>query len=106
MLAYGALGQAPEDCLPPASHKGIRDLNLRSQGARRLSGGQWEFVLWAPFQREVTLHVLEPQESRVPMQSETCGYYSAIVEHLEPGSTYSYELHEGRNLPNPASRSQ
>jgi maltooligosyltrehalose trehalohydrolase len=106
MLAYGALGQPPEDCLPPTSHKGIRDLNLRSQGARRLSGGQWEFVLWAPFQREVTLHVLEPQESRVPMQSETCGYYSAIVEHLEPGSTYSYELHEGRNLPDPASRSQ
>lgn len=78
----------------------------RAQGASRLPGGEWEFVLWAPFQPEVTLHICEPRQSRVRMHPGSCGYYSAIVEGLDPDSSYFYELLDGRNLPDPASRFQ
>ena len=44
--------------------------------------------------------------SRVPMEPGPCGYHSAIVEDLQSDSSYFYELRDGRNLPDPASRFQ
>ena len=40
------------------------------------------------------------------MERHPCGYHTAIVERLDPESTYYYEVGDGRKLPDPASRFQ
>jgi maltooligosyltrehalose trehalohydrolase len=75
-------------------------------GANRLPDGSWEFLLWAPKARSVSLHVLRGSGEFLPMEGLTNGYHRAIVETLEPGSEYSYQLDGERDLPDPASRYQ
>src|ERR1700692_2393782 len=82
------------------------DFNCERQGASRLPGGGWQFVLWAPAHREIILKILKPREIRLPMQPERRGYHSVVVDRLEPDSSYLYELSDGRCLPDPASRFQ
>ena len=62
--------------------------------------------MWAPFQSEVVLHIREPHNSRVRMQPMSCGYHCATVENPDPNSRYFYELRDGREFPDPASRFQ
>lgn len=81
-------------------------MSRKAQGANPLPGGEWEFLVWAPFQSEVTLHIREPRASRIRMRRGCCGYFSAVIEDLEPHARYFYELNDGRALPDPASRFQ
>ncbi len=94
--------------MTPFRHSAVRlaDQSRKRQGASRLPGGGWQFVLWAPFHRSVTLNIQGPGELRVQMQPGDCGYHSAEVDRLEPDSSYLYELGDGRSLPDPASRFQ
>ena len=75
-------------------------------GANRLPDGNWEFLLWAPLARSVSLHVLRGSGEFLPMEGLANGYHRAIVETLEPGSEYFYQLNGERDLPDPASRYQ
>ena len=75
-------------------------------GANRLPDGSWEFLLWAPQARAVSLHVLRGNGDRIAMEPLPDGYHRMTVETLEPGSEYFYQLDAGRDLPDPASRFQ
>jgi maltooligosyltrehalose trehalohydrolase len=79
-------------------------------GAKRLPGGQWEFVLWAPQVRHASIHILGSKEQIIDMEHEDRGYHFAVTEPLPTGTRYFYRLDEtgedARELPDPASRFQ
>lgn len=75
-------------------------------GAHRQPDGYWEFLVWAPLARAVSLHLLRGSGKHVAMEPLADGYYRVTVETLEQGSEYFYQLDEGRELPDPASRFQ
>ena len=75
-------------------------------GANRQPDGSWEFVLWAPQARAVSLHLLHGSGEYVSMEPLADGYYRTVVKTLQPGSKYLYQLDGERELPDPASRFQ
>jgi maltooligosyltrehalose trehalohydrolase len=75
-------------------------------GATRLAGGEWSFVLWAPHQRQVRVHILGANESVKDMKAGESGYHSAVIERMEAGARYQFRLDDSRELPDPASRFQ
>jgi maltooligosyltrehalose trehalohydrolase len=75
-------------------------------GANRLPDGTWDFLLWAPQARSVSLKLLAKRGELIPMEPLAGGYHRAIVEDLDPGSEYLYRLGDERDLPDPASRFQ
>ena len=75
-------------------------------GAYPLPDGSWEFRLWAPQARAVSLHLLRGSGELVAMEPLADGYHSASVLGLKPGSRYFYRLDGERDLPDPASRFQ
>lgn len=81
-------------------------MSCKHQGASRLPGGEWQFVVWAPFHQEISLKIHRPGQLRARMERDEWGYHTAVVDSIEPNSSYSYELSDGRTLPDPASRFQ
>ena len=78
-------------------------------GANRRPDGSWEFRLWAPRARAVSLRFARGQSGQsalLAMEPLADGYHSAIVETLDPGSEYFYQSERDRDLPDPASRFQ
>jgi maltooligosyltrehalose trehalohydrolase len=75
-------------------------------GANRLSDGSWEFLLWAPQARSVSLHLLRGGGEFLPMEGLANGYHRAVLHTLDPGAQYFYQLDGDRDLPDPASRYQ
>ncbi|MBI4286778.1 MAG: malto-oligosyltrehalose trehalohydrolase [Chloroflexi bacterium] len=75
-------------------------------GASYLGDNRCRFLVWAPFSKDVAVHIKSPREQRQPLQKDDKGYHYAILENVTPGSLYSYRLENGRELPDPASRSQ
>jgi maltooligosyltrehalose trehalohydrolase len=75
-------------------------------GATDLGDGRCEFVVWAPFSKEVDLCLVDAPERRVQMNRRASGYYQAIVEGVEPGARYVYHLDGAAARPDPASRFQ
>jgi maltooligosyltrehalose trehalohydrolase len=75
-------------------------------GANRLPDGSWEFVLWAPKARSVSVVFPHKRGESVVMEPLEKGYYRAVTDALEPGSQYFYRLDDARDLPDPASRFQ
>ena len=72
-------------------------------GANRLPDGSWEFLLWAPNARSVSLHLLRGGGEFLPMEGLANGYHRVTVRNLEPSSEYFYQLDGERDLPDPAS---
>jgi maltooligosyltrehalose trehalohydrolase len=79
--------------------------NAKRLGANRLADGRWEFLLWAPNARSVSLHLLHSGEL-LTMAPLSRGYFRRTVENLEPGTRYFFQLDGARELPDPASRFQ
>ena len=79
--------------------------NAMRLGANRLADGRWEFLLWAPKARSVSLHLLHSGEL-LTMAPVSRGYFRRTVENLEPGTRYFFQLDGARELPDPASRFQ
>jgi len=75
-------------------------------GANRLPDGSWEFLLWAPQARAVSLHLLRGSGELLAMEPLADGYHRATVPTLDPASEYFYQLDGERDLPDPASRFQ
>ena len=75
-------------------------------GAHRLEDGSWEFLLWAPNARAVSIHLLSGRDELIPMQSLADGYYRAVVTRLDSSARYFYRLDQERDVPDPASRFQ
>ncbi len=64
-----------------------------------------EFRVWAPQLERVELHILAPEDRRVPMQKTSTGYHEATVDCGE-GTRYKFVLDGGDERPDPASRLQ
>jgi maltooligosyltrehalose trehalohydrolase len=81
----------------------VWDLGL---GAQPLGDGLVRFVVWAPFAEKMAVRILGEPERLVPLDPGERGYYYTVVDELEPGSLYFYQLNDGKELPDPASRWQ
>jgi maltooligosyltrehalose trehalohydrolase len=79
-------------------------------GAVHLGGGRWRFVVWAPFSEKVELVLPvdgdDGEAGAAPMEPVERGYHAITVDDLTPGARYRLRLEGGRELPDPASRSQ
>ena len=67
--------------------------------------GTWQFRVWAPFARKITL-LLTSHDREIAMQQKEHGYWECFVESLEAGARYRYRIDGGRDYPDPASLSQ
>jgi maltooligosyltrehalose trehalohydrolase len=65
----------------------------------------FRFRVWAPFAQRAEIRFLSPASGTVPLDREARGYFGALVEGVASGSRYRFVL-DGRELPDPASRSQ
>jgi maltooligosyltrehalose trehalohydrolase len=74
-------------------------------GARLLDGSRGEFRVWAPSHDKVELHIIAPEDRRVPLTKNADGYHEAIVDRVKEGTRYSFVV-DGRERPDPASRLQ
>jgi len=84
------------------SQVSVNDIRV---GTTRLPDGSWQFLVWAPNHRSVSLHLSDTNDV-VPMESLARGYHRAIVRDLRSGARYFYRLDHGRDVPDPASRFQ
>jgi maltooligosyltrehalose trehalohydrolase len=75
-------------------------------GAEHLPDGGCRFLLWAPHHERISLRLLSPEERVQDMDRLPGGYHRTIVENVPPGALYRFRLSDGRELPDPASRSQ
>jgi maltooligosyltrehalose trehalohydrolase len=75
-------------------------------GAESSESGKCEFLVWAPFLKTVEVHILPPEERILSLDKLDRGYHHAVADGIRPGSRYLYKLDGGRELPDPASRSQ
>jgi maltooligosyltrehalose trehalohydrolase len=75
-------------------------------GANRLSGGAWEFVVWAPDREKVAVHLFGPRERCIDMTKDRWGYHQALINDIEIQSRYLYRLDDLQEFPDPASKFQ
>jgi maltooligosyltrehalose trehalohydrolase len=64
------------------------------------------FLVWAPLVQRVEVHVLSPEEVRVPLRKDERGYHRATTSSVTPKSCYFYRLDGEKERPDPASRYQ
>ena len=79
---------------------------MQDLGAIWLADGRCRFRVWAPFSESVHLKILGTTESMVCMERKQLGYYTAIVDGVTPGTRYRYQLANGKEFADPASRFQ
>ena len=72
-------------------------------GARPAPDGMTNFRIWAPSANELRLRV--DGKEPVPMQSDETGWFE-LETSARAGSRYSFILHDGMAVPDPASRMQ
>jgi maltooligosyltrehalose trehalohydrolase len=77
----------------------------RSLGAIALPDGHCLFRVWAPLRDSVAVHLVAPEDRRVPLTKGEDGYHEATVADVPPGARYLYDL-GGVERPDPASRLQ
>ena len=77
----------------------------RRLGAVWLDHNRYRFRVWAPFSKEVHVHIVAPEERLIRMQANG-GYHKITLDDVAPGTRYVYRLSNGTELPDPASRHQ
>ncbi|RJQ23977.1 MAG: malto-oligosyltrehalose trehalohydrolase [Nitrospiraceae bacterium] len=75
-------------------------------GAWYHGNGKCEFVVWAPFIKELKVKIMSPDERLVSPESDGCGYWRSEVDGVFPGARYLYRLDGGTERPDPASHFQ
>lgn len=80
-------------------------LNAARVGANRISETRWEFLVWAPQCRNVSINIVE-RDSLIAMLPLQHGYHRAVADDLAAGNRYFYRLEDGREIADPASRFQ
>jgi maltooligosyltrehalose trehalohydrolase len=88
-------------------HSSSLTLSIKAMqlGSWYLGDRQTQFTLWAPLKQEVSLHIVAPEDKRVPMQRDEQGYWQVTTE-AEPGTRYFYQYDGDQEFPDPASYSQ
>src|SRR5512140_3280085 len=64
------------------------------------------FCVWAPDSRTVEVHIVEPEDRRIPMAAGSRGYHHATIAGAGPGARYCDVVGGSRERPDPASRCQ
>lgn len=72
----------------------------------QLDGKRCELRVWAPQVERVELHIVAPEDRRVPMTKDRGGYHSVTIDDCAEGTRYLYVLDGGDERPDPASRFQ
>ncbi|MBD1937989.1 malto-oligosyltrehalose trehalohydrolase [Microcoleus sp. FACHB-68] len=72
-------------------------------GAYYLGDGRCEFIVWAPTLKEVTVHIVSPEDRLISMQQDEQGYWKVTAENINPGTLYFYKLEGKNDRPDPAS---
>jgi maltooligosyltrehalose trehalohydrolase len=75
-------------------------------GACYLGNGKCQFRVWAPLLKQVAVKIISPSEKLLPMTPDGQGYWQAEETEVEPGTCYVYQLDDGLERPDPASRFQ
>lgn len=75
-------------------------------GVNHLGNKNYEFVVWAPFLKEVSLKIISPCQKVIPLKKDQTGYWKTIVEDAPPGISYYYRLDNEKDRPDPASHYQ
>jgi len=73
-------------------------------GSVPISGERYRFVAWAPAKSELSLTLNGDSHEIIPMQFQD-GFYVAEVPAVD-GTRYMFQMPDGRELPDPASRHQ
>jgi maltooligosyltrehalose trehalohydrolase len=74
-------------------------------GAILTSDGATEFHVWAPFSPSVAVRVMD-RPCPIALEAGEGGYFTVTVPDCPAGSRYRFVLGDGRELADPASRSQ
>jgi maltooligosyltrehalose trehalohydrolase len=77
-----------------------------SLGADHHPEGGWEFSVWAPDRKTLSLHLLGANDRLVPMKKDGCGYHRVVIRDVAPHSRYVYRFDDSSEYPDPASRYQ
>ncbi len=95
---------------PPGFMKEVKTIKMvhtdRRLGAEILEDGSCSFKVWAPYHRQVEVHLTTPLERMVTLEKDDRGYHSAVVEGVPAGSLYRYRLNGEKERPDPTSRFQ
>jgi maltooligosyltrehalose trehalohydrolase len=75
-------------------------------GAHYFGCGRCEFTVWAPFQKEVALKIVSPQEKIIPMENGGKGYWEITTGDISDKTRYLYRLNGEKERPDPASHFQ
>jgi maltooligosyltrehalose trehalohydrolase len=75
-------------------------------GTRFIGAGTCEFIVWAPLHESVSLHIVSPAESEIPMLKTEDGYWKTVVEDIKPGARYWYRPGNRQERPDPVSAFQ
>jgi len=75
-------------------------------GMHYLGCGKCKFTVWAPFQKEVALKIVSPQEKIIPMEKDSKGYWKITVGDTSDKMRYLYQLNGGKERPDTASHFQ
>ncbi len=71
-------------------------------GANLLRDHKSEFVVWAPFVKNVELQVFSGNNTALPMKRDASGYWGIITDVVSPGDLYLFRL-DNKERPDPAS---
>jgi maltooligosyltrehalose trehalohydrolase len=75
-------------------------------GACYIGQAKCEFTVWAPFIESVELRIVSPKERIIPMEKDTRGYWSSVVDGISNEQVYFYRLGKEHDRPDPASQFQ
>src|SRR5690606_24601263 len=79
---------------------------MKNIGAVPLPNGACRFTVWAPEKKQMTLHLLSPDEKMIPFPSSKGGYFEIEIKDILPGSRYFFQPEEANYYPDPASHYQ
>ncbi len=75
-------------------------------GVSYLGNKDCEFIVWAPFLREVSLKIVSPCQKTILMEKDNNGYWKTVVRNAPPSISYYYRLDNEKDRPDPASHYQ
>lgn len=84
----------------------MRPIHEPTLGAVYLGDGRARFRVWAPRARDVSVRLIAPAERTMPLRARPRGYFEAVLDNVEPGSLYMYQVDSQKERPDPASRCQ
>ncbi|WP_338868028.1 malto-oligosyltrehalose trehalohydrolase [Spirosoma sp. SC4-14] len=76
---------------------------MKTTGATYMGTGHCIFTVWAPEKKNITLHIVHPNERKLAMKAVELGYFRIEVDNVYPGTRYYYTLENGQDYPDPAS---